>query len=132
VLLAASGAGCGKKEDEAEKPAPAGRPGDGKSAYHGVHGKTDSKWRIHGWAWDRNNPDATLKVDIHEGDQLLATIPASVFRQDLYDAKIGTGKYGFAWQVPASLRDGRPHDIRITISGTSIPLKNTPRTITAP
>src|SRR5262245_37878127 len=100
LLLAASGSGCGTKgHDEGEKKAPAERPGGGKPAYHGVHGKTDSKW-IHGWAWDKNNPDVTLSVDIREGGQLLATIPASRFRQDLYDAKIGTGKYGFDWQVP--------------------------------
>lgn len=101
------------------------------TTYVGVHGKTDCEW-VSGWAWNKENAEMAVSVDIFDGKRLLGTIRADRFRQDLLDARIGTGKYGFAYRIPESLKDGQPHVLRVTVSGTSIELKHTPRTIICP
>jgi membrane protein involved in D-alanine export len=88
--------------------------------------------QVAGWAWDSAQPDAPVGVDIYEGDTLLATVPADLFRPGLRDAGKGNGKHGFAYRVPASLKDGQPHPLRLRISGTNIDLKNTPKLILCP
>jgi hypothetical protein len=95
----------------------------------GYHGKTDCQWVV-GWAWDNGHPDAALNVDIYDGSVLLSTVAADQFRQDLKEAGMGTGKYGFTFRVPASLRDGKPHSIRVRFHGTNTDLRDTPKTIT--
>jgi hypothetical protein len=100
-------------------------------AYEGRHGVANCDF-IGGWAWDQNRPDAVITVDIFDGDALLATVAADVFREDLLDAGKGNGKHGFRHPVPDSLKDGRPHSIRVRISGTTIELPGSPRTLTCP
>jgi D-alanine transfer protein len=110
----------------ASKPFAASRP-----AYAGHHQATTSE-RITGWAWDGSQPDTPVKVDLYDGDQLLATILADRFRQDLKKGGKGDGRHGFVCSVPPSLKDGKKHMIRIRISGTSIDLKSTPQTLEFP
>jgi hypothetical protein len=77
-----------------------------------------------------------VNVDIYDGDTLLATVAADQFRQDLATAGKGDGRHGFVYTVPTSLKDGRPHAIRLTISGTQVDLEegahlpNTSKSIT--
>jgi hypothetical protein len=126
LILTASVSGCTRSSTpQATEPSPEAA----KPLYHGVHGKTNCEW-IYGWAWDKANPDATVKVDIHDGPTLIATLTADIYRKDLKEGNIGTGKYGFAFRILDSLKDGKPHSIRITISGTTVALKDTPKTIT--
>jgi hypothetical protein len=82
---------------------------------------------IIGWAFDRNRPDEPVSVTILDGDKVLTSVQADVFRKDLLDGKIGTGKHGFAVPMPASLKDGKPHEIHAVVSGTNVELKNSPR-----
>jgi len=96
--------------------------------YQGAHGRSDCTG-IYGWAWDGSQPDEPVDVDIYDGDMLLATVTANHFHQSLLEAGMGNGKHIFFYTVPARLKDGRPHIIRVKIAGTSIELKNTPKTI---
>ena len=50
---------------------------------------------ISGWAWDADQPERPVAIELVEQDQCLLTIQADQFREDLRDAKIGTGQYGF-------------------------------------
>jgi hypothetical protein len=50
---------------------------------------------ISGWAWDADQPERPVAIEIVEQDRRLMTIEADQFREDLRDAKIGTGQYGF-------------------------------------
>jgi hypothetical protein len=51
--------------------------------------------QLAGWAWDANQPNAPLNVDIYDNGTLLAAIPAANFRQDLDNAGKGNGDHGF-------------------------------------
>jgi hypothetical protein len=100
----------------------------GPPVYEGFHDITNCNG-IMGWAWDKNQPDRPIQVDIYNGDTLLATVTASDFRQDLLNAGIGNGKHAFTYPVPPRLRDGKPHSIRMRFAGTAIDLSNTSREI---
>jgi hypothetical protein len=88
---------------------------------------------IAGWAWDKNQPDSPIDVDIYEGDgvlTLLATVPATQFRQDLLDAKVGDGRHGFSYPTPARLKDGKAHTIRVITSQGKVELDGSPKAVT--
>ena len=84
---------------------------------------------IAGWAWDLNDPNNPINVDIYDGAALIATVPAIQFRPDLVTAGIGNGFHGFSFTVPTSMKDGQPHSIRVRFPATATDLGNTPRTI---
>jgi hypothetical protein len=83
-----------------------------------------------GWAWDKNDPDSPINVDIYDGNTLLATVTANLFRQDLVNASKGKGNYGFAYTPPTSLRDGQTHSIQAKVSGTNFDLYGSPKEVT--
>src|SRR5205085_883312 len=88
--------------------------------------------QIYGWAWDANQPDTPINVDVHIDGHPFADIqaPANQFRQDLLNAGKGNGVHGFSFPTPNSLKNGMPHTIRITFSGTNMDLQFTSKTIT--
>jgi matrixin len=96
--------------------------------YQGVNDSADCQM-IAGWAWDRNQPNSPINVDIYDGTTLIATVAANIFRQDLLNAGIGNGAHGFSFATPASLKNGQPHSIRVKFAGTSTDLSSTGRTI---
>jgi fibronectin type 3 domain-containing protein len=96
--------------------------------YQGYHDAAGCN-TIAGWAWDANDPDNPINVDIYDGTTLIATVPSIQFRPDLVTAGIGNGFHGFSFTLPASLKDGQPHSIRVKFPGTNTDLNNTPRTI---
>jgi RHS repeat-associated protein len=84
-----------------------------------------------GWAWDANQPNAAINVDIYDNGTLLATVPAATFRQDLQNAGNGNGDHGFTY-ASSALYSGTTHTLSVNYSGTNIPLGNAPKTITCP
>jgi Zn-dependent metalloprotease len=78
--------------------------------------------QIKGWLYDKNNPNTTVNVDIYDGSTRIATVPASIFRQDLLEAGKGNGAHGFVLNTPSSLKDGRWHHITARPAGTGITL----------
>jgi hypothetical protein len=99
------------------------------ASYAGSLDVTDST-HITGWAWDRNRPDAPIQVDIYDGDNLITTVPADQFRQDLLDNKIGNGKHRFLYNPPARLKDGQEHIIHAKFSGFDTEVRNSPKKLT--
>jgi hypothetical protein len=97
--------------------------------YQGYHDVADCQ-TIAGWAWDRNQPNTAISVDVYDGTTLIATVAANQFRQDLLNAGIGNGIHGFSFTVPASLKNGVSHSIRVRFAGTTTDLTNSPKTIT--
>ena len=97
-------------------------------AYEGYHDYTSCSVMV-GWAWDSRRPNDPVRVDIYEGDTLLASVTANVFRKDLLDAHKGNGRHGFSYRVPPRLQDGKQHSLRVKFAGTNIDLQSTPRTI---
>jgi hypothetical protein len=68
-------------------------------------------------------------VDIYDGDRKLATVVADQYRVDLHDAGIGDGQHAFNYRTPASLKDGKPHAIRVKTSGANKVLSGCPVTV---
>jgi hypothetical protein len=88
--------------------------------------------KIAGWARDRDHPNTAVDVNIYDGETLLATLPADGFRPELLDWGMGDGRHGFRYPTPASLKDWRPHTIRVTMAGTDGELANSPKTVILP
>jgi hypothetical protein len=102
--------------------------GSATAIYGGFHDSADCQ-AITGWAWDANQPNAAINVDIYDGTTLIATVPANQFRQDLVNAGIGNGIHGFRFTTPASVKNGQPHSIRVRFAGTPTDLINSPKTL---
>jgi hypothetical protein len=87
--------------------------------------------QITGWAWDPEQPNRPVTVDIFDGDEKLVTLLADTSREDLVLAQKGNGKHGFSFAPPAALKDGKPHPIRVVLSGTGQELAGSPKTLQA-
>ena len=85
--------------------------------------------QIWGWAWDQNNPNTPINVDIYDGASYIATVAANLFRQDLLNAGKGNGSHAFVYNVPSFLKDGQTHSITAKFGGTTTSLSSTPRSI---
>lgn len=76
-----------------------------------------------------NSPDTTISVDIYDGGNYLATVPANRFRRDLFDAGWTNPNHGFLFFVPNSLKDGKIHTIHANFAGTGIAMFGSPKFI---
>lgn len=101
------------------------------NAYEGIHEAANCN-TISGWAWDGNQPNTPISVDVYFDNDNVASIraPANQFRQDLLNAGIGNGSHGFSFPTPMSLKNGQPHTVRIKFAFTAIDLQNTSKSIT--
>ena len=79
---------------------------------------------ISGWAWDKDQPNTAIVVDIYDGSILIGAAKADQFREDLKKHGIGDGKHGFSFPAPSVLKDGKRHLIFARFSGTNIRLQN--------
>ena len=102
--------------------------GNPRVTVEGIHERTHCG-AVSGWAWDSGQPDARIDVDIYDGDRLLARVSADAYRPGL-DGWKGKGYHGFDYALPATVKDGRPHLLRVMVSGTQIPLQRPPQSIT--
>lgn len=98
------------------------------SSYEGFHDETNCN-SIQGWAWDTLRPNAPVNIEIYDGDTLLATVTANRLRKDLVEAGKGNGAHAFDYPVPARLKDGRPHVIRLKVAGSRKELTGTGKQI---
>jgi hypothetical protein len=84
-----------------------------------------------GWAWDSNQLNPPVSVDLYKDGLLQASqVPANQFRQDLLDAGIGNGYHGFTYTIPSPWKDGQSHRIQVNIANTGTVLSWSPRWIT--
>ena len=84
---------------------------------------------IAAWGWNRNSPNDVVALDVYDGNTLLNTATADVFRPNLLTAGKGNGKHSITWPVPVQLKDRNKHDLVIKFHGTDIVL---PRQTSAP
>jgi hypothetical protein len=103
--------------------------GSADSVFGGFHDSADCGV-TGGWAWNANEPDTPINVDIYDGGALVATISANVFRADLVTNGVGNGYHGFVYSYDDHIKDGRPHSMRVRFARTNIDLSNTPKSIT--
>lgn len=56
---------------------------------------------VFGWAWNSDQPEKRLELDIYLDDTLLGRVVADSHREDLEEAGLGDGAYGFNFEHPA-------------------------------
>src|SRR5690349_4414639 len=90
------------------------------------NGYLDTSWSncgsLIGWAWDANQPNTPINLDLFDGSTLIETIAANVYRADLVSAGIGNGYHGFSYNTPPSLKNGQNHSIHVKVAGTAFEL----------
>ena len=79
---------------------------------------------IKGWAWDNASLAARVKLTIYDGNLKLATVTASLLRNDL---TIGDKKYGFSYVLPASVRNTLKHKFSVRFAATNAELMSSPK-----
>ena len=119
----ACAAGCKKAEAEQRPNVPSDDPGWFERADCDL---------LAGWACDPRHPDSAINVRVYDGDTLLKAIRADIPRPDVAKAKKNNGRHGFALALPASLRDGRRHAIRVFVAETNVELNHSPRIVQCP
>ncbi len=124
--------GCDESAIEASNSLPDPSRSSGiEATYEGHQGNTDCG-TIDGWVWNMKRPNCPISVDIYDGDTLLTTVLANKLRDDLVAAGKGDGNHSFVYLVPAHLKNGKPHSIRVKVAGTNIDLGHTPQVISCP
>ena len=88
--------------------------------------------KIEGWAWDPRRPDTPIVVELYDGESFLVTVVANQPRRDLVEAGKGNGRHVFLIPTPASLKDGKAHDIHAKIAGFGIELNWSPQELLCP
>ncbi len=71
--------------------------------------------RIAGWAIDRSDSQAALMIDIAREGVPVGTVRADRSRKDLERGGVGTGRYGFAFEMTPPLEPG----FEFTVSATA-------------
>ena len=96
--------------------------------YEGFHDFVNCD-AIGGWVRDKNNPVTRVNVSVFDDitGALVASGTADQFRQDLVNAGIGDGKYGFLIPTPSTLKNGQVHTVRVKVTGTGFSLGSTPK-----
>ena len=85
--------------------------------------------RVTGWAIDRADAGANVEVLFHYRGKLVAQTDAVTYRPDLEKAGIGTGRYGFACDLPMDIPRGLEFALSATArtgDGTVGPLRRLP------
>jgi glycosyltransferase involved in cell wall biosynthesis len=101
---------------------------DYEGRYEGNVDKADSD-TVEGWAWDANQPNSPIEVEIYEDKKLWATVPADRFRRDLIEQGKGNGYHAFQYLIPDQLRDGKSLRIHVHVAGSRFPLNRNPTEI---
>ncbi|MCE7066146.1 T9SS type A sorting domain-containing protein [Dyadobacter sp. CY326] len=90
--------------------------------------QTASCSEVRGWVWDKKHADAELTVELLEGSMVYAAVKANQYIAELKNSGVGTGNYGFIFQVPQQLRDGAAHQFSIRVRSSSYVLPGSPKT----
>ncbi|HUZ64771.1 MAG TPA: glycosyltransferase, partial [Acetobacteraceae bacterium] len=81
---------------------------------------------VSGWARQTEHPDVPARLEIMDGDRLLARVVANRFRQDLRDAGMGDGRCGFEVMLPRGLNPAETHAIHVRRAEDKAELKGSP------
>lgn len=100
----------------------------GRATRGEIQGHLDSLHEgfLHGWARDGANPELCVQVEVLDGAVVVAAGPANRLREDLREAGLHSGLYGFSIPLPARLLDGRTHSLTARVIGDDKPLPGGP------
>jgi hypothetical protein len=80
---------------------------------------------IYGWAFNKEDPRATVDVTIYVDDRFVGRIHADQLREDLKQRGIGDGRHAFSMPLH-EIADGKDHKIEVQIAMTGIALRKSP------
>lgn len=90
-----------------------------------------SSGRVHGWAFDRKNPDKPVSVSVFVDDELVATVLANRYSARLR-SYLRDGHQIFLAKLPLRLMNGERRNIKVVITGTDFPLPGPPNQVLFP
>ncbi|NET42663.1 tetratricopeptide repeat protein [Okeania sp. SIO2B3] len=82
---------------------------------------------VSGWARHKKDPDKVVFLDIFVGNNLIGTLVANKYRQDLAEAFDTHGYHAFAQKIPPSLHSNGLVEVSVKITETGQQLKNSPK-----
>jgi glycosyltransferase involved in cell wall biosynthesis len=82
-----------------------------------------------GWAFDPENPERSVAVELSVDGKPFETIAANIFRDDLMNAGMGDGRHAFSITLPREYLDGKVHIVSAKIAGTDVALSGSPREV---
>jgi hypothetical protein len=82
-----------------------------------------------GWVWDANQRNTPISVQVLDGTNVIATLTADEFRQDLVTAGKGDGRHAFRYTIDNSLKNGAKHSLSARVTGNAFVLKSGPKVI---
>ena len=114
-------------KDEFSTAGQAAEPSDAPPATLGVlglQGHIDAieSGRVYGWAWNPEKASEHVSVDICFKGDVIGSVQADRFRQDLVDVKVGDGSHAFVFDLPNDARDADPASIAVYFTETNAPL----------
>ncbi len=88
-----------------------------------------------GWSYDPDSSRTSVDVLVYEGNRAITVAKADKSRSDVNTIMKVSGNHGFSIPTPLSLKDGKPHTLKIhaidsAARGASTVLTSSPRTIT--
>jgi hypothetical protein len=82
--------------------------------------------RIHGWVFDRFNPQTRVRVTLRDWETPLLDVKADIHHPGLEANGKGDGYCAFAIRLPLELLDGKQHTLRVTVEDTNAALRGCP------
>lgn len=76
-----------------------------------------SQFICSGWAWNKNDPQDQVKVEILHDGKVIGTAIAGEYRADLLRHEIGNGKAAFAIRLPRKFSDGSKRTLQLRVAG---------------
>jgi GT2 family glycosyltransferase/glycosyltransferase involved in cell wall biosynthesis len=76
-----------------------------------------SQYICSGWAWNKNDPQDQVTVEILHDDKVIGTAIADEYRADLLRHEIGNGKAAFAIRLPRKFSDGSKRLLQLRVVG---------------
>ncbi|MGA8030355.1 MAG: CHAP domain-containing protein [Bryobacteraceae bacterium] len=83
---------------------------------------------IYGWAYDSNQPDSPLNVNLFDNGNPLAIVDADQYRPDLVTAGKGNGYHGFSYAP--NFADNQGHSITAQVADSTFTLVNSTTSFT--
>ncbi len=99
----------------------------------GWHGRLDmaTRDRVRGWAQDGDAPEAAVALQILCDGRTLARVVANIYRPDLEQAGLGSGRHGFEVAIPGGLSPLDRHVLQVRRESDGSELSGSPVVIEA-